>query len=257
MKVKKKIGLVLSGGGARAIAHLGIVKALQEEGISFQAISGSSAGALAGAFLSAGYTPEDTCRYIQNTSIFSTFSLAWNTRSLLRIDKGFLELLKYFPEDSFSSLSIPLKITTTDVVKGKIKVFKKGQLIKPILASCSIPVIFDPIRIGARNLIDGGILDNFPIDPIKKEVDFIIGLHCNPIDSGFELGSWKNLLERSMMMTMTQQAYLKKKKCDLFLEPPGLSKFHVFGFKRAQEIYDFGYAYAKKEIENGMLKILK
>ncbi len=247
----------MSGGGARGIAHLGIVKALQEEKIKFHAISGSSAGALAGAFLSAGYTPEETCKHIQNTNIFSTFSLAWNTRSLLRIDKGYLELKKYFPEDSFASLSTPLKVTTTDISKGKVKVYKKGQLIKPILASCSIPVVFDPIKIGSRTLIDGGILDNFPIDPIKKEVDFIIGLHCNPIDSGFQIGNWRNLLERSMMMTMTQQAYLKKKKCDLFLEPPGLSKFHVFGFKRAQEIYEFGYDYAKAEIEKGILKVLK
>ena len=257
MKGQKKVGLVLSGGGARGIAHLGIVKALQEEGIIIHAISGSSAGALVGAFLAAGYTPEETCQYVQNTNIYSTFTFAWSTRSLWRIDKGVLELQKYFPEDSFSALNIPLKVTTTDVGKGQVKIFKKGQLIKPILASCSIPVMFDPIKIGSRSLIDGGVLDNFPIDPIKKDVDVIIGLHCNPIDPGFQLGNWKNLLERSMMMTMTQQAYLKKKKCDIFLEPPGLSKFHVFGFKRAQEIYDFGYEYAKLEIEKGILKILQ
>jgi NTE family protein len=257
MKNDKRIGLVLSGGGARGIAHLGIVKALQEEKIKFHLISGASAGALAGAFLAAGYSPEDICSNIQKTSVFNTFGLAFNTRSLLRIDKGFEELKKYFPEDSFSSLSIPLRVTTTDISRGKIKVFKKGQLIKPLLASCSIPVVFDPIKIGSRTLVDGGILDNLPIDPIKKDCDFIIGLHCNPIEPNYKIGNWKNLMERSMMMTMTQQAHMKRKKFDVFLEPHGLSKFNVFDFKRTMEIYEVGYDYAKSQIENGILKNLK
>ncbi|MFY0599315.1 MAG: patatin-like phospholipase family protein [Cyclobacteriaceae bacterium] len=252
-----RIGLVLSGGGARGVSHLGVIKALQEANVEFDAISGSSAGAIVGAFIAAGYTPEEVCKFIEQTSLFNTFRLSLNRRSILKIDKGAKELLKYFPADSFEDLKIPLYVTTTDIKKGKIKVYKKGQLIKPILASSSIPVVFDPMKIGTRYLVDGGILDNFPISPIRKEVDLIVGLHCNPIDPISTLPAWKSLLERSMMMTMTQLAHSKKKKCSVFLEPLGLSKYNVFSFNKVKEIFDFGYNYAKDEIDKGILDPLK
>lgn len=252
-----RIGLVLSGGGARGIAHLGVIKALQEAGIKISVISGASAGAIVGAFIGAGYSPEDVCEFIEKTSLFNTFQLSFNKRSLLKIEKGANELLKYFPEDSFESLQIPLKVTTTDIIKGKVKVYKKGQLIKPILASSCIPVVFDPVKIGNRYLVDGGVLDNFPVDPIRKEVDYIIGIHCNPIDSGYQLSNWKNLFERTMMMTVTQLAQANKKKCSIFLEPSGLSKYSVYAFNKAQEIFEFGYNYASDEIEKGVLDDLK
>ncbi|WP_308706269.1 patatin-like phospholipase family protein [Marinoscillum sp. MHG1-6] len=251
-----KIGLVLSGGGARGISHLGVIQALQEEDIKFDIVSGVSAGAIVGAFIAANYTPKETLEFIEKTSMFDAFQLALNRRSFLRIEKAARELEKYFPEDTFESLDLPFRVTTTDIRKGKIKVFKKGQLIKPLLASCSIPVVFDPVKINSRYLVDGGILDNLPVSPIKKQADFIIALHCNPIDPKFNLSNWRNLMERTMMMTVTQLAYGQKKKCDLFLEPPGLSQFSAFSFNKAREIYEFGYEYAKTEIENGILDAL-
>ncbi|MEP0367500.1 MAG: patatin-like phospholipase family protein [Cyclobacteriaceae bacterium] len=252
-----KLGLVLSGGGARGIAHLGIVQALQEADISFDIISGASAGAIAGAFIAAGYRPKQVLEFIEGTKVLNTVQLSFNRRSILRMDRAGKELSKYFPEDSFESLQIPLRVSTTDIRKGKTKVYKKKRLIKPILASCCIPVVFDPVQIGTRHLVDGGVLDNLPVNSIRKEVDHIIGLHCNPIDPGFELSNWKNLLERTMMMTMTQVAHAQRKKCSVFLEPPGLSKYSVFAFNKAREIYDFGYKYAKEEIDKGILDVLK
>lgn len=253
-----KIGLVLSGGGARGVAHLGIIKALEEQGIVISRVSGSSAGALAGAFYCAGYAPEEICAIIEKTNFMMALRPAFNWRSLLNLERGYFELLKYFPEDSFEALKKPLHVTTTDINRGTIKVYKKGRLIKPVLASCSIPVVFDPIQIGNRTLVDGGILDNLPIKPIRKECDKVIALHCNPLDGDYRPGNWRDVMERSMMMTMTQYAHSKKKNCDLFLEPPGLSVYKVFDFKKAREIFDFGYEYAQNEIRKGVLqKLLK
>lgn len=252
-----KVGLVLSGGGARAISHLGIIKAMEEEGIIFHAVSGVSAGALAGAFYCAGYTTEAICEILVRTTFLKAFRPAFNWRSLLNLQRASVELKKYFPEDDFSTLKKPLWITTTDLARGKIKIYKKGELIKPILASCSIPVIFDPVQIGKRTLVDGGILDNLPIAPIKNEVDKIVGLHCNPIDPGFVPGSWQNLMDRSIMLTATTLVHTKRKRCDLFLEPPGLCKFTIFDFKKVREIYQFGYEYARKQIAKGVLENLK
>lgn len=252
-----RIGLVLSGGGARGVAHLGIMEALMEAGVEFHIVSGSSAGALAGALFCAGYSPMEICEFIEKTNFYLAFRPSFNSRSLLNIERAYGELKQYFPEDSFASLKIPLRVTATDINKGKVKVFKKGQLIRPVLASCCIPVVFDPVKIGRRTLVDGGILDNLPYKPIKKECDKIIALHCNPIDKGYKLSNWRDLMERSMMLTVTQYVYSKRKNYDLFLEPPGLSKFKVFDFKKAKDIFRFGYDYAKQEIELGVLDKLK
>ncbi|WP_421895531.1 patatin-like phospholipase family protein [Marinoscillum sp.] len=251
-----KLGLVLSGGGARGIAHLGIIQALEEEGLSFHVVSGASAGALAGGLYCAGYTPSEICGFIEKTNFLTAFRPSFNWRSLLNIERASHELKKYFPEDSFEALKIPLCVSTTDIKRGKVKVYKKGQLIKPILASCSIPVVFDPIVIGKRTLVDGGILDNLPYASIQKSCDKIVALHCNPIDKGYELGNWRDLMERSMMLTVTKNVHARKKHCDVFLEPPGLSKFKVFDFKQAQTIYKFGYKYARKAIKEGALNKL-
>lgn len=250
------LGLVLSGGGARGISHLGVIKALEEEGLTFSIVSGASAGAIAGALYCAGHTPEEICQFIKKTNFLTTFRPSFNWLSLLNIERASGELKKYLPEDSFSALKIPLHVSTTDITRGKVKVYKKGQLIKPILASCSIPVVFNPVKIGKRTLVDGGILDNLPYQSIKKRCDKIVALHCNPIDKGYRLGNWRDLMERSMMLTVTQYVHTKKKYCDVFLEPPGLSQFKVFDFKLADDIFSFGYEYAKRAIAEGALKKL-
>ena len=252
-----KIGLVLSGGGARGVAHLGIMEALLESGITFSVVSGSSAGALAGSLYCAGYSPREICGFIQKTNFFKAFRPSFNTRSLLNIERAYGELNKYFEEDSFESLKIPLRVTTTDINKGKVKVYKKGQLIRPVLASCCVPVVFDPVKIGRRTLVDGGILDNLPYKPIRKECDKIIALHCNPIDKGYRISNWRDLMERSMMLTVTQYVHSKKKNYDLFLEPTGISQYKVFDFKRAPEIFQHGYDFAKQQIADGILDKLK
>lgn len=248
-----KVGLVLSGGGARGISHLGILEALQAHDFRYDIVSGVSAGAIGGAFLCAGYKPREVLEIIQKTSLYRAMRPAFSWRSLLNIEGAKSELLKYFPEDSFESLKIPLRVTTTDIGRGTVKVFKKGPLITPVLASCAIPVIFEPITIKSRVLVDGGIVDNLPIDPVRKKVDKIVALHCNPIDSGYTVTNWKGLLERTNMMAITQLTYTKRRKVDLFLEPPGLSKFNVFDFNKAKDIFDFGYEYAQNEIEKGIL----
>ena len=249
-----KVGLVLSGGGARGISHLGILEALTAQGFKYDIVSGVSAGAIAGAFLCKGYHPREVLEIIQKTSLFKTMRPAFSWRSLLSLEGAKAELIKYFPENSFESLQIPFRVTTTDIGRGKVKVYKKGELITPILASCAIPVIFEPIRIRSRVLVDGEVMDNLPVEPIRKKVDRVVALHCNPIDAGFIPSTWKGVLERANMITISQLAYTAKGKCDLFLEPPGLSKFNVFDFNKAKDIFDFGYEYAQREIEKGILK---
>ena len=244
-----KVGLVLSGGGARGIAHLGAIKALEEEGIRFDVVSGTSAGALIGALYCYGYSPDEILQRIQKTNFYGFLRPALNWKGLINIEKASDEIKKHIPEDNFSSLKKPLFITATQVNKGKAKVFSKGQLIKPLLASSSIPVLFNPVTIRNKQYVDGGITDNLPIKPIKNKCDRIIAMHCNPIDKDYEVGSWRDLMERSLLIAITINSHRAKNKCDVFIEPPGVSDYKVFDFKSAGKIFDVGYRYTRTQIE--------
>lgn len=241
-----KIGLSLSGGGARGIAHLGMMKALIEEGFSFDRVTGASAGSIAGALYCNDISPDQGLDIIKSINFYKLLKPALNWRGLLKLENAAPLLEAHLPSH-FERLKRPLIVAGTDLNKGKVKYFQKGQLILPILASCSIPVIFDPILINKTPYIDGGILDNLPIKPIKK-CDFIVGMHCNPIGVNYKMSNWKDLMERSMLMAITAATYQNKKKCDVFLEPPALANFTVFDFKKAQELFDIGYNYVKQDI---------
>jgi NTE family protein len=253
----QKIGLSLSGGGARGFAHLGMIKALEEEAIQFDVIAGASAGAIVGLLYATGRKADEIYEITSKLNFLKIFRPALNWRGLLKLENVATVLRQYIENDNFASLKVPLIICATDLRKGKIKYFRKGELIQPTLASCSIPVVFDPVTIGKSQYIDGGILDNLPVKPLKKEADFIIGMHVNPIQADYEPGNWKDLMERSLLMAVSSGTYLKKKKCDLFWEPQELARFKVFDYKKSKEMYEIGYKYARDQIQNGALKKLE
>jgi len=244
-----KVGLALSGGGARGIAHLGVLKALQEREIKISAISGTSAGSIIGAFFCAGYAPEEILKIITKTSFIRYLRPAISFTGLIKIEKLIPLLQKYLPEDSFDALEIPLSIATTNINKGEIEYFEHGPLIRPILASCCIPALFDPISINGSHFVDGGILNNLPVQPLEAKSDRIIGSHCNPISKGFELTNIKALVERSLLIAVSQNTLESKKKCDLIIEPPELGWFLGSDLAKSEEMFTIGYEHTLTLIE--------
>ena len=114
----KKIGLVLSGGGARGVAHIGVLQALEEFGVRFDRVAGTSAGSIVGSLYAHGYPPREIYSIIQQVSIFKTVRPAWTWSGLLRMD-GLQELLKkYLPENDFAALKLPLTVAATEIRKG-------------------------------------------------------------------------------------------------------------------------------------------
>ena len=249
-----KVGVALSGGGIRSVCHLGMIQALEEEGLTIDMVSGSSAGAVLGAFYCAGFKPKEVLEKVQSFNYLKIFKPALNWRGFLKIENAEGPLEKLLDVNKFEELSIPLVVAASNIKKGRIKYFKKGALINPLLASCSIPVVFDPIKIGNGMYVDGGLLDNLPIDPIKKECDFIVGLHCNPIEKTNLPNNWKSMMERSLLMAISTATYQKKKKCDIFWEPPTISRYNVFDYKKAQKIYDEGLKYGREQLKTKPLK---
>ena len=249
MNSKPSIGLALSGGGVRGISHLGVLKALNEVGIFPNQISGSSAGAIVGVMYCQGYSPDDVLKIVIETNYFKLMRLAISWKGLFNLD-SLAELLKtYLPVDEFSALKIPLHVAATDIGKGEVVFYNSGRLIEPILASSCIPGMFEPIEYDSRYLVDGGVLNNLPIEPLKEKSDLVIGVNCNHLPELGKVRNVKNLLERAVMMNLNFNVYTRKGACDYFIEAPGLGKYSVFDLKKAPELFQAGYEEAMRVIE--------
>lgn len=239
-------GLVLSGGGARGICHLGVMKALDEFGVKVNYLSGTSAGALTGALYSYGYKPEEILKMISETSFAKSLKFAWSWTGLLKLD-GLRELLiKYIPENKFEALPIPLTIAATEIRKGSIQYFTTGELIPAILASCSVPAVFNPIDVNGGLYVDGGVLDNLPVKGIDHHCNFIIGSHCNFIRSDVDLKNFRTVIERSLLMAINGNTTVSKSLCNILIEPPDVGRFSGFDVSKAPEIFEIGYRYTKE-----------
>jgi NTE family protein len=243
----RQIGLVLSGGGARGVAHIGVVQALEEMGLKFCHISGTSAGAVVGALYAHGYSPTEIFEIIQHVNIFKSLRPAWTWVGLLKMEGLHALLIKYLPENSFEKLKIPLKVAASDITRGEIAYFDQGELIPALLASCSIPAVFHPQQFKDHLYVDGGVLDNLPVAPIREKCEYVIGSHCNHISNTFDATSLKVVVERSLLMAIGANTSISKQMCDLVIEPPGLDKFSAFDIGKAREIFDIGYKFTKEK----------
>ncbi len=244
----KKIGISLSGGGSRGIVHIGILKAIDEAGIEISMITGTSAGAIVGAFYCSGYSPASIMDIIRDTKLIKYVRPAISFSGLLKLETIIPVFHKYLKNDAFEALNIPLIVAATNVRKGTNVFLGSGELVRSVLASCAVPVIFEPIKLNGEVYMDGGILNNLPVEPLIGHCDIIIGSNCNPISENYEPGNMRSLMERSLLMAIGVNTYLKKENCDLFLEPEALKNFGGFDFSKAEEIYQIGYQYGKTMI---------
>lgn len=249
MKSKLKIGIALSGGGVRGISHLGVLKALNEAKIFPTKVSGSSAGAIAGAMYCQGYKPEEILKIIVETNFFRFMRPAISLKGILKMDSVGQLFRIYLPHDDFAQLKTKLVVAATNIIKGKVAYFDEGELIKPLMASSCIPGMFEPIMIGKKYLVDGGVLNNMPVEPLDGICDFVIGVNCNQLPAESNIKNMKNLIERAVIMSMNYNVYSRKSKCDYFIEPPGLGRYGVFDIKKAPELFQTGYDHTMKIIE--------
>lgn len=243
------VGLVLSGGGARGISHLGAMKALDEWGIRCQHVSGTSVGAIIGAFYANGMSPDEILEVIVQTRILRSMRPAWTLRGLLRLDSIRLLLEKYIPHNNFSSLKLNLTVVATDLEKGKAEYFSSGELIPALLASSCVPGMFNPVEFNGCTYVDGGIMNNLPASPIRKQCDFVIGLHCNPIVTISPVSTFKTVLERTLLLAINGNCVNSKALCDVLIEPLELGNISTFEIARAKELVDIGYRFTKKNFK--------
>lgn len=250
MDSNTKIGLVLSGGGVRGFAHLGLLKLLDELQIKVSAISGVSAGAIFGALYAYGKKPDEILNMVveKNVSYFGFSSVLWRKEGFFSLDAVRKVLIENIPEDSFEALRIPLFINATDFLHNKTLFFSSGKLISRVIASSSVPVVFPPLMLDGNKLVDGGLLNNFPLEPLVGICDKLIGSHVNKLEDIDDINfkfSKAAMIERSYHMTVANSVYSKAHLCDIFIEPP-LDHFGLINMKHAVEIFEIGYNNAQK-----------
>jgi len=176
-----KIGLALSGGAAKGLAHIGVIKALEEAGIQVDYIAGSSMGALIGAAYASG-VPIDTLEKIAIDTDWKTaaklFVPGFSTSGLINGKKVKEFLYTFYGDKKIEDLPIPFAATATDISTGKLFVINKGNLLEAVRASISIPVVFTPVKYKDVFLVDGGLVNPVPIDVVREMgADFVIAVH--------------------------------------------------------------------------------
>lgn len=282
-KDKPKIGVVLSGGGAKGLAHIGVLKVLEEAGIEISYIGGTSMGAIVGGLYASGYsakqldsifndldadallqdyTPRGSKNFFEKrndeiyaiTLPFKNFRLGFPTA----LSKG---LYNYTTVNrltdhvrhirDFDNLPIPFVCIATDIETGREVVLKKGVLADAILASGAFPSLYYPVEIDGRLLIDGGVTNNYPIEEIKKMgADIIIGVDVQDgLKSRDEIKGATGVLVQINNYQMIQKMEEKRKATDVYIKPD-ISAFTVISFDQGSEIIQKGEEAAMKLLDS-------
>jgi NTE family protein len=233
-------GLCLSGGGARGIMHIGVLQALEEFQIRPTCVSGCSAGSLIGALYSAGHSPATILQLAESLPILPLLQLTFQSQGLLNMG-GLKKWIKNHLPATFEELQYPFHCNATDLEYSETVFFSKGSLLEPLMASCCIPLVFRPITIGEKSLVDGGIMNNLPVEPLLDQCDHIIGSHCNHPGTYRETRTTRAIGERSFRNAINQNTLHRRTKCWIYVDPPEMGPFDVMNISKAREMYQIGY----------------
>lgn len=238
-----RLGLALSGGGARGFSHIGVVLALERFGLKASICAGVSAGSIAAAMYGAGFTGAQMRDCFIEHLRFGDFKEWTMPRDGLMSLRRFEKLLRqWLPTQKLEEMQIPTYICATNLDKGVSTGFSAGDTVQAVLASCSIPVLFPPVRINGVHYIDGGVLRNLPAWAIRDKCDILLGSNCNPLDRNYRYrSSILSIALRSYQLVMKGNVLQDLEKCDYVIQNRSLSRYSTFSVKEMDRIILEGY----------------
>jgi NTE family protein len=239
-KINKKIGLVLSGGGARAYAHVGVLQALNEHGIYPAHLSGASAGAMVGALYCNGYSPLEILELAKSHEFLSIFKIGFVNKELMEMTR-LKTFLKQYLTDDFSTLKIPLSICASNLNLGIYEIRSTGKLIEFIAASCAVPLLFKPIKINEHLYVDGGLLNNLPVEPLFETCDKIIGVSVNQHEFKDNIKGAVKITQRCLQLAVWNTVNKRIEQCDVSINIDKRLNYSMFSISKSQELFDIGY----------------
>ena len=255
--VSEKIGLVLSGGGTKGIAHAGVLKFLEEKNINIDILSCCSAGSIVGCLHAIGKTPEEILDFFNSIYFFNWKHFTFNQPGLVSsvIFRNYLKPI--FGDLKIKNLDKNVKIVATELVSGTQKIFdSEFEIVDAIIASCSIPGITTPYIIKEEMFCDRGVLNNFPADIIREECDKLIGVFVSPphnIDIN-DLKSIKAIVSRSYDLLSYRVEKIKFDYCDWLISSQKFSSYGTFERKKNKidELFQIGYQAAKESYDESL-----
>ena len=246
---KSRIGISLSGGGAKGIAHLGVIQALEELGLKPEVIAGVSAGAIVGALYADGKSPREICQFFKDSSFFKFVNIVLPKKGLMSSARFYDMLDSYLTAKTFEELKLPLTVNATELIEGKNEFFNSGLLVDKLVASASVPIFLTPREIDGKVYVDGGIFCNMPAKVIRHQCEILIGVHVNPIVTEGSIDGILDVAERVYHLSIQSSTVIEKRACDLVIEPVEARNFGMFDISKTQQIFDIGYAATMHKFE--------
>ena len=256
----KSIGLALSGGGTKGLAHAGAIKFLEEKNIRPNKIAGTSAGSIVGAMYAWGKTPEEILIFFKSIYLFHWRHITFTKAGLIDSEAFRDYFHAVFEDAKISDLQLQTQITATDMIKGKLKIFEpETKIVDALIASCSFPGIISPYQVHENYYSDGGILNHFPTDLLRESCDMIIGVYVSPINmiTSKDLNSIRAVTTRAFDILSENSNSTKFDLCDWIIQPTELSIYSTFETNKVKmdTIFNLGYQAAKYSYENKIYKI--
>jgi len=250
-----KTGLVLSGGGARGFAQIGVLRVLKKNNIKIDAIAGCSVGALIGACYAYDQDPEHIEKLmLKIQSSKDVYDYSFSTKSIIKGNKLQQYITEYFEEGKdvkFKDLKMPLSINATDIVNGEEVVFDKGALVPSVMASLSYPGFFTMRKIEDKICVDGGVINPLPLD-LLEGMDYLILVDVSEEDKDItEESNIKDLVIQSTLIMQKKLVENRIKECKTkyIIIKPDLNKVPILAFKQSPKLIEVGEKEAEKRIE--------
>ena len=239
---RPRLGLALGGGFARGVAHIGVLKALQENNIKIDCIAGTSVGALVAAMYASGARLEDMVAQAAATSFkdFGRWTLSWLG---LATNTGLEDYLhRATPAERFEDLKIPLAIATTDLGTGEAVFYTHGEIGPPLRASCAYPGLFLPVEHEGRILVDGFLASPVPVDAARRlGADIVIAVFLDSGPADEKPGNMLDVIGRSFAIMQRHANKTWRYKSDIVIEPD-VDHFVWDDFKKTPELIAAGEA---------------
>ena len=256
---KHKLGLVLSGGGTRGLAHAGAIKFLQEKNIKPDVLACCSSGSIVGALYAIGKSPQEILDFFKSVYFFNWRHFTFNKPGLVSSLVFSDYLSPIFKEMTVGDLGLDLKIVATELVSGAQKIFEgNDKIVDAVIASCSIPGITVPYIVGDKMYSDGGVLNNFPADIIYQDCDQLIGVYVSPVQEVKieDLTTIKSVTTRAYELMSHRTEIHKFSYCDWIITSKKLATYGTFerNAGRLEEIFEIGYQAAKSSYDESVFK---
>ncbi|MCK5838713.1 MAG: patatin-like phospholipase family protein [Bacteroidales bacterium] len=283
--IKKSVSLVLSSGGSKGLAHIGVINELEKQGFQISSISGSSIGSVIGGLYAMGKLPEYTkwIKTLNQQTIWGLMDFTVSTNGLLKGEKVFSKMKTFIPDMPIEKMNIPFAAVATDILNEKEVVFKSGSFYKAVRASVAVPTILTPVKYKNTILVDGGVLNPVPIEHVARnnnDILVVVNLYgekkdepekpnlitdknqtptkleslLKSISKLISSGDRKSLGYFSLLNTTTNamihriaKQNIEKFKPDILINIPYDSS-SIFEFHKAEKLIEMGENVARKEI---------